>query len=117
VTKGGLVKIIGGTLEEMSLKRSASAGVDGDDEDMRKRKDKESGIERETHCLEERRVWSVKEGTRYRRINVFAECGCRGPKAQPWALVKCEGMKRREREGIENGGEYTGIGSQGRQAV
>jgi hypothetical protein len=33
-------------------------------------------------------------------------------KAQPWALVKCEGMKRREREGIENEGEYTGIGSQ-----
>jgi hypothetical protein len=53
--KGRLVETLGGTLEEMSLKRSVFAGVDWPDEDMRKRKDEESGIERETHRLERRK--------------------------------------------------------------
>lgn len=54
MTKGGLVKTVSGMLEDMSFKKTVFAGVDGPDEGMRKRKDEESGIERETHCLERR---------------------------------------------------------------
>jgi len=74
MTKGRLVKTVGGTLEDMSLKRSVFAGVDGPDEGMRKRKDEESGIERETHCLERRKSLGVWRG-QGRIIKVFAECG------------------------------------------
>ena len=59
MTKGRLVKTVGGTLEDMSLKRSVFAGVDGPDEDMRKRKGEESSIERETHGLERRKSLGV----------------------------------------------------------
>jgi hypothetical protein len=52
MTKGRLVETVGGTLEDVSLERNVFAGVDGPDEGMRKREDEESGIERETHCLE-----------------------------------------------------------------
>jgi hypothetical protein len=50
----GLVKIIGDTLGQMPWKRIVPIGIDGLYEDMRKRKNEERSVERETHGLEER---------------------------------------------------------------
>jgi hypothetical protein len=45
VTKGGLVKAVGGTFERMPLRFVVFIGADGSYESVRKREDEESRVE------------------------------------------------------------------------
>jgi hypothetical protein len=94
VTKGCLVKTVGDAFEQVPLKWIVCFGVGRAHEGMRKRKEEEGSVERETHCLaEEQRMEGEDREYKCYSQRVYKE----EARAQPWTLIKCEGMKRKRK--------------------